>query len=141
MTLDFDSLERLLAEATPGPWTHYLSGGGGMDPWHSIKGGREAGPQNPVSGQRGETSAADAELIVALHAAAPSLIALAKRAQEAEAVRDEFQEQAKRAGDKCEQMERVVEAVRLQRKTAAEHGRPFEATDPVGLALRALEEK
>jgi hypothetical protein len=38
-------------------------------------------------------------------------------------------------------MERVVEAVRLQRKTAAEHGRPFEATDPVGLALRALEEK
>jgi hypothetical protein len=134
MTLDFDSLERLLAEATPGPWTHYLSGGGGMDPWHSIKGGREAGPQNPVSGQRGETSAADAELIVALHAAAPSLIALATR-------RDEFQEQAKRAGDKCEQMERVVEAVRLQRKTAAEHGRPFEATDPVGLALRALEEK
>jgi hypothetical protein len=77
----------------------------------------------------------------ALVEAAPSLIALAKRAQEAEAVRDEFQEQAKRAGDKCERMERVVEAVRLQRKTAAEHGRPFEATDPVGLALRALEEK
>jgi hypothetical protein len=48
----------------------------------------------------------------ALVEAAPSLIALAKRAQEAEAVRDEFQEQAKRAGDKCERMERVVETSR-----------------------------
>ena len=76
---ELDRLEELAGKATPGPWVPQSEDDGRSGPWwidtHAYPDGPEpvwAPPQYPVSG-------ADAACIAALHNAAPSLIAAARR--------------------------------------------------------------
>ena len=73
--LDLDALEALAQKATPGPWKPMVL-------WQDG-----AWPVGPYS-RNEATAKADAALISALRNALPALLALARRAEKAEAERD-----------------------------------------------------
>lgn len=89
-TLDLDELERLLAEATPGEWRWWTSNS--FRRLSSDATGRDGDVLRGVvyrDGQPGvEVSDSDAALIVALRNAAPALLAMARRAQGVEELRE-----------------------------------------------------
>lgn len=86
---DLDELERLLAEATPGPWYELskvdVSCQRDTGYTHGVRSG--AIPQRVLLGYPDSPrELTDIRLVLALHNAAPALIAAARREQEARAL-------------------------------------------------------